>query len=130
MIKVYIDGASAGDPGQSGAGIYINHGGGNVEHISRPLGLLTNHEAEFEALLIALKHGEERKWAIVSFHTDSQLVEQAVEKRFVKNKKYQPYLEEALELISHFDLFFIKWIPSKENQVADQLARDAIRLNL
>ncbi|MCY8360881.1 ribonuclease HI, partial [Bacillus inaquosorum] len=26
-------------------------------------------------------------------------------------------------------LFFIKWIPGKQNQKADQLAKEAIRLN-
>ncbi len=36
------------------------------------------------------------------------------------------YLEEALQYIKNFDLFFIKWIPSSQNKVADELARKAI----
>ena len=37
MIEVYIDGASAGNPGLSGAGIFINNNG-SVERYSIPLG--------------------------------------------------------------------------------------------
>ncbi|MCK0472022.1 reverse transcriptase-like protein [Halalkalibacter sp. APA_J-10(15)] len=127
MIEVYIDGASAGNPGPSGAGIYINYKNGKVEHHSTFLGELTNHEAEFEALIIALHLCCEQKIKTVSFRTDSKLVDDAIEKQHVKNPLYQPYVKEALELIDrHFDLFFLKWIPSRQNQQADQLARQAI----
>lgn len=54
MIEVYIDGATAGNPGPSGAGILIK---GNGEHhrYAIALGTMTNHEAEYHALLHALK---------------------------------------------------------------------------
>ncbi|GAE30529.1 reverse transcriptase-like protein [Alkalihalobacillus hemicellulosilyticus] len=127
MIEVYIDGASAGNPGPSGAGIYINYKTGKVEHHSTFLGELTNHEAEFEALIIALRLCREQNIKTVSFRTDSKLVDDAIEKKHVKNPLYVPYVKEALELIDHhFDLFFLKWIPSRQNQQADRLARQAI----
>jgi ribonuclease HI len=127
LIKVYIDGASAGNPGPSGAGIYINMGNGDVERYSIPLDPMSNHEAEYQSLIKALELCLEKGYLVVSFQTDSQLVERAVEKRYVKNKLYEPLLQQALELIEQLDLFFIKWIPSKENLVADELARQAIR---
>lgn len=37
--------------------------------------------------------------------------------------------EKALHLTKKFELFFIKWIPSNQNQIADELARIAIRQN-
>ncbi|MEG0438913.1 MAG: reverse transcriptase-like protein, partial [Solibacillus sp.] len=46
---------------------------------------------------------------------------------YVKNEEFKPYLEKALQLIEQFDLFFIKWIPDKENKAADALAREAIQ---
>lgn len=128
MIEVYIDGASAGNPGPSGAGIFIK-GNGEVERYSIPLGNITNHEAEYYAFIEALKICIENGYKMVSFRTDSQLVNRAVEKEFVKNKEYAPLLEEALELTKQFDLFFMKWIPSIENKAADELARAAIRKN-
>lgn len=128
MIEVYIDGASAGNPGLSGAGIFINNNG-LVERYSIPLGRMDNHEAEYQALIKALEICVTNNFQIVSFRTDSQAIHSAMEKEFAKNKKYAPLLAQALELRKQLDLFFIKWIPSSENKSADQLARRAIRLN-
>ena len=126
MIEVYVDGASAGDPGQSGAGVFIK-GHGKSEEFSIPLGLMSNHEAEYHAVIKGMEICIQNGFKVVSFRTDSQLVDRAVEKQYVKNSQYSPLLEKILELAKEFDLFFIKWIPSKENKVADQLARYAIR---
>ncbi len=128
MIEVYIDGASAGDPGYSGAGIFIKHNG-EVERFSIPLGLKDNHEAEFYACIHALEICIEKDFQVVSFRSDSQAVVAAVEKEFVRNPKYKILLDQILELSSKLPLFFIKWVPSKENKTADELARKAIRLN-
>lgn len=129
MVDVYIDGASAGDPGPSGAGVFINYKNGQVENHSIPLGEMSNHEAEYEALIHALDLCLERQLSIVSFRTDSKLIDEAIEKRYVKNKRFQPYLEKALQRTDQFDLFFMKWIPSSQNKNADALARQAIQKN-
>jgi ribonuclease HI len=125
LIEVYFDGASAGNPGPSGAGVFINVNG-KVERFSIPLSEMSNHEAEFHAFLSALEICLQRGFQTVSFRTDSELVNRAVEKEFVKNKLYAPLLEKALKLIDEFELFFLKWVPSSENKNADQLARSAI----
>lgn len=128
MIEVFIDGASAGNPGLSGAGIFVNNNG-MVQRYSIPLGEMENHEAEYHALIKALEICVENDYKIVSFRTDSQAIYLAMEKEFAKNKKYAPLLDQALTLAKKLDLFFIKWIPSINNKSADQLARRAIRLN-
>ncbi|HAQ08005.1 MAG TPA: ribonuclease HI [Bacillus bacterium] len=128
MIEVYIDGASAGNPGPSGAGIFIK-ADGEVFRYSIPLGDMSNHEAEYYAFIKALEICLEKGFHVVSFRTDSQLVNAAVEKEFVKNKLYAPLLEKALTLAGQFELFFMKWIPSSENKAADELARKAAREN-
>lgn len=127
MVEVYIDGASKGNPGPSGAGIFINYKNGQVARHSIPLEEMSNHEAEYMALLKALHICVEEGITSVSFRTDSQLIEQAIEKKYVKNEKYRPFLQEALQYIEKFQLFFIKWIPSSQNKNADALARLAIR---
>ncbi|MFT8322205.1 MAG: reverse transcriptase-like protein [Bacillus sp. (in: firmicutes)] len=128
MIEVYIDGASAGNPGPSGAGIFIK-GHGSAEKYAIPLGNMSNHEAEYHAFIKGLEICIQKNYLVVSFRTDSQLVNQAVEKEFVKNKQFSPLLEQALLLTKKLDLFFIKWIPSSQNKLADELARMAIREN-
>lgn len=129
IIEVLIDGASAGNPGLSGAGIVINYKDGNIDYYSIPLKVMTNHEAEFYALIEALKICRKKQLNIVSFRTDSQLIHDAVEKRYVKKDQYKPLLAEALQYIDEFEIFFMKWIPSSQNKKADELARLAIRKN-
>ncbi|MBS4176623.1 reverse transcriptase-like protein [Lederbergia citrea] len=128
MVEVYIDGASAGDPGASGAGIFIKNNG-QTEAFSIPLGIMSNHEAEFHALIKSLEICLERGYSIVSVRSDSLAVVGAVEKEHARNDKYKKLLANALKLASEIELFFIKWIPSKQNKQADQLARQAIHLN-
>lgn len=128
MIEVYTDGSSVGNPGISGAGVYIVADKKTYEY-SFPLGHMSNHEAEFHAVIKALEicrqyFSEE----ILSFRTDSKVVVNLVEKNFTKNKTFLPLLEQIQAQTSHFPLFLIKWIPNKENIHADRLAREALQL--
>lgn len=128
MTEVYIDGASAGNPGPSGVGIFIR----NEEHSEKkafPVGVMNNHEAEFTALIKALEYCRDQQYHIVFVRSDSSLVVDAMEKKFVRNREYNAFLQHAMRLAATFDLFFIKWIPSKENKAADDLAKKAIRMN-
>jgi Ribonuclease HI len=128
VIDVFFDGASGGNPGLSGAGLYINLGDGQEIRRYFPLGRLSsNHEAEFAALVVALQYCWDHDYKELSFHTDSQLVNQALDKKYVKKAVYSHYLSQALNLIDQVDLFFCKWIPDVLNKNADALARLAIR---
>ena len=53
MLEVYIDGASAGNPGASGIGIFIK-GEGHLIKISEVIEDTNNHVAEFKALVRGL----------------------------------------------------------------------------
>ncbi|MFL0581864.1 reverse transcriptase-like protein [Solibacillus silvestris] len=128
MLEVYIDGASAGNPGPSGIGIFIKGEGQHVK-ISEPIGNTNNHQAEFTALLRGLEEALKIGTSFVSMRSDSKIVVSSIDKAYVKNEDFKPYLEQALSLIEQFDLFFIKWIPEKENKAADVLAREAILKN-
>ncbi|MCF3942235.1 ribonuclease HI family protein [Oceanobacillus alkalisoli] len=126
MIEVYTDAASKGNPGESGIGIVIKNGK-DYEEYSYSIGIYSNHEAEFHAVIKAMElcmshHPEE----ILSFRTDSKVVVDTVEKNHTKNKNFLPLLEKIQELSKQFPLFFIKWIPEKQNQRADRLARESI----
>ncbi|WP_201713255.1 reverse transcriptase-like protein [Rossellomorea arthrocnemi] len=128
MLEVNIDGASAGNPGPSGAGIFIKFNG-EVEKHSIPLGTMDNHEAEFIACKKALEICLDKKADTVWLRSDSQAVVDAIEKEFVRNGQYKPLLDDILKLTKQINLFFVKWIPNKENKAADELARKAIHLN-
>lgn len=125
MIELYVDGASAGNPGKSGIGIFIKGEGHHVK-ISESIPPTNNHTAEFIALIRGLEEAVQLTDGIVSARSDSQIVVMAVENQFVKNDLYKPYLTQLLKLIESFDYFFIKWIPRSENRAADTLAREGI----
>lgn len=125
MIEVYIDGASAGNPGPSGIGILIK-GNGIHKRISHHVGEMNNHMAEYQAFLHAIRYCKQQEFTMVSFRSDSQAVVNAVEKGFAK-KEYKEILSIIMEELRTSPLYFIKWIPSKENTVADQLARAGIK---
>lgn len=126
MLEVYIDAASAGNPGKSGIGIFIKGEGHHIK-ISEPIGVTDNHHAEFQALVRALQEVQPLAPSIVSVRSDSKIVVASIEKRYVKKESYRLLLDEALEIIDTFPLFFIKWIPDDQNKAADALAREAIR---
>ncbi|WP_037593157.1 ribonuclease HI family protein [Sporosarcina sp. D27] len=125
MIELYTDGASAGNPGKSGIGIYITGEGHSIK-LSESIQPCDNHSAEFLALIRGLEEATKLTSGILSVRSDSQLVVQAVEKEFVKNDLYKPHLKKVLELTKNFEYFFIKWISDDTNRAADALARQAI----
>lgn len=130
MIEVQVDGASRGNPGISGAGVVIKHEG-NIFEYSFPLEIVSNHEAEFLAVIKALEIClENYPNKMLALQTDSQIVVDAIEKEYVKNPLFKPLLTKISELKESFSFVFIKWIPSEQNKLADQLARDAIQTQL
>ncbi|MEK5231621.1 ribonuclease HI family protein [Lysinibacillus sp. FSL K6-0232] len=125
MLEVYIDAASAGNPGPSGIGLFIK-GEGHHLQISEYIGQTNNHIAEFTALIRGLEEAQKLGSTFVSVRSDSKIVVASMEKEYVKNEEFKPYLEKALALAASFELFFIKWIPDAQNKAADALARQAI----
>ncbi|MBB4823720.1 ribonuclease HI [Sporosarcina luteola] len=126
MIELYVDGASAGNPGKSGIGVYLK-GEGHSLKISEPIEPTNNHTAEFLALLRGMEEAAKLTTGIVSARSDSKIVVSAVENQFVKNEVHKGYLARILQIAASFDYFFIKWIPDNENRAADELARKAIQ---
>ncbi|MFC5559207.1 ribonuclease HI family protein [Ureibacillus thermophilus] len=126
MLEVYIDGASSGNPGPSGIGLFIKGEGHSIQ-IGEFIGDTNNHVAEFIALIRGLEEAKKLGTSFISVRSDSKIVVNSVEKRYVKNEVFKPYLETALKLVEEFELFFIKWIPEQQNKAADRLARQAIR---
>jgi len=126
LIIIHTDGASNGNPGESGAGIFINHNG-NVIEKSIPLGVMSNHEAEFWAVIHALDICEGKfSGEVLSFRTDSKVVVDTIEKNHTKNKTFLPLLEKIRQRSESFPYLFVKWIPTEQNKHADQLARRAL----
>lgn len=122
-----MDGASSGNPGESGAGFVVfDEDGCEVFRDSRYLGQMTNNMAEYEALIYALQRAGQSAVRHVSVYTDSELVaKQVCGKYKVRNERLRPYVEKVLNLIGCFDSFSLQHIPREANSVADKLAKTA-----
>jgi ribonuclease HI len=124
---IYIDGASLGNPGQSGAGIVtFDEQGRELWRESTPLGTMTNNMAEYEALVRALRKAREMATGTVFVYTDSLLVaNQILGKYKVKNDRLKAYALEVQGVVKSFNRFEIRYIPREENRLADKLAKSA-----
>jgi len=126
-LKIYIDGASRGNPGESGAGIVIKDGHGRVfKKLKQYLGRATNNQAEYRALLLALKISRGLGRNIRIFSDSELLVKQLKGSYRVKSKGLKPYFDEVRELLRDFSSWDISHIPREQNMEADALANEAI----
>lgn len=128
-IDVYIDGASKGNPGPSGAGIIICQGEHVLKNISCFIGETTNNVAEYTALIYALEEALLLKADSVSINTDSQLLHRQVTGKYrVKEPRLADMFQRVKELAGAINNFNIKHIPREENRGADKLASQAVKL--
>ena len=78
-LILYIDGASKGNPGRAGAGVWMTNGEGKkLVEMSRYLGHKTNNEAEYWALLLGLREAKRLGGKSIRVFTDSELIERQV----------------------------------------------------
>jgi ribonuclease HI len=124
--RIYVDGASSGNPGHAGAGIVaMDESGLEVGRWSAYLGEMTNNMAEYEALIRGLRKAQEAGATEVEVHTDSELIARQITGEYrVKNQGLRPYFEEAKSLASTFRRFAIEHVPREENKLADRLAKN------
>jgi ribonuclease HI len=124
---VYIDGASLGNPGHSGAGIVaFDNAGNEVWRQAVYLGAMTNNMAEYEALVRAVRTAAEARVESLHIYTDSELVANQWNGSYkVRNKRLMSYLIEAKALTHAIQGVRVRHIPREENSIADRLAKQA-----
>ncbi len=127
--QIYVDGASSGNPGDSGAGMVIfDRNNTEIYRDSVFLGKMTNNMAEYEALLRALEKAHELGIRDMVVHTDSLLVaNQVIGTYKTKNNKLRQYVIKIKQLVSNFDHFAIQYVPREQNKIADRLAKGGIK---
>lgn len=128
-IAVWIDGASRGNPGEAGAGVFVRDDeGNNLAKISKYLGdSLTNNQAEYSALLKALEYGKSLDVDEVKVFSDSDLLVKQMSGEYrVDSENLKDLYEEAKGLESEFGKVVYKHISREKNSIADNLANEAI----
>lgn len=94
--------------------------------ISQRIGQTTNNQAEYRALIAALKRGVELGTSEASIYLDSELVVKQLTGRYrVKNAVLKPLYSEAKRLLGRLEGFTITHVRREQNTEADRLANAA-----
>ncbi len=127
-LRLHIDGASRGNPGEAGFGVYVTTPeGASVASLYGYLGRATNNVAEYQALLHALRYALERGTREVDVYSDSELLVRQLAGRYrVKNPGLQPLFREASALLARFARARVTHVPRERNREADALANRAV----
>jgi ribonuclease HI len=126
-VILNVDGASRGNPGQAAIGVTIKD-----EHwhllasISETIGITTNNQAEYTALISGLKKAISLGAHQVTVKSDSELMVRQLQGKYrVKSPELRPLYEEVVKLAYSLASFSIESIPREQNSDADKLANAA-----
>jgi ribonuclease HI len=127
-VRVFSDGAARGNPGPAGAGAVLTDASGAViARLGRFLGNKTNNVAEYEGLLLGLKHARDLGYRQVQVRADSQLLIRQLKGEYaVRHAGLKPLHAEALRLLDGFERYDLRHVPREENALADEMSNRAI----
>jgi len=101
---VFTDGGARGNPGPAAIAFIIkSETGQNILSRSRYIGLCTNNQAEYQALLAGLEAAAAQKAFRVICHLDSELVvKQLLGEYRIKDKALKPMWQKARDFTKQF----------------------------
>lgn len=126
--KLYIDGAARNNPGPAGAGICVFKNKIIVAKHHFYLGIKTNNQAEYLALLLGLCSIKDviQKKDLLHIISDSQLLVRQISGEYkVKEHTLQILHKTTQRLLMNFN-YAINHVMREENKEADALANEAI----
>jgi len=128
LYTAFVDGASRGNPGLAGAGVFIlGPDAKPYKRLKKFLGSATNNVAEYSALIAALESALRFGICRLRVRADSELVVKQVNGLYrVKSPDLKPLYEHVMELAAKLDSFEIAHVRREGNAEADQLANEAI----
>ena len=124
-LYAFTDGASRGNPGESGIGIIVKNGNNEVLFsLNGYIGTTTNNVAEYRALLTLLERIAGFSCTHLIVHSDSELMVRQVNRQYkVRDRKLRKYYDRVVAAIASLPFTVeLKHIPREENRDADKLA--------
>ena len=136
-VVIYTDGGSRGNPGPAGIGVVITDAKGKaMKEYSNFIGVRTNNEAEYEAVIFglgkikALLGKKKIKQTEIEFRLDSQLVARQLNGRYkIEEEKLFPLFIKIWNLKMNFGPVSFTEIAREKNKKADKLANEAMNGN-
>jgi ribonuclease HI len=122
------DGAARGNPGLAGAGIIIkDEHGRKLETIGRFLGVTTNNQAEYQALIEGLRAVLRHSPDVVTVRMDSELVVKQMSGQYrVRHPEILPLYLQAVEAAQALPEVRFEHVSRERNPGADRVANFAI----
>jgi ribonuclease HI len=119
--KLYSDGGSRGNPGDSACAYVIcNMDDTVVEKSGAYLGMATNNQAEYYGMVRGLERARELGIEKVAVFSDSQLVVNQMNGFYkVKNQELAPLHQQLDELAKSFEKITFTYVPREMNKIAD-----------
>ncbi len=132
LIVVNVDGASKGNPGESGIGVAIFDKDLNlINEACDYLGVATNNVAEYKALILGIKLSTKYNAKRVLFKADSELMVKQIKGEYrVKNAQLKLLFTEAQGLLKKLPNWKIMHVPREENKEADLLANKGVEMSI
>jgi len=129
-LKVYSDGASRGNPGPSAiAFMILTEDGKILKRHSKYVGVRTNNQAEYEALISALGYASKLSSREVVCYMDSELVVKHLNRDYqVRNLKLKTLWLKVHELEQRFQKISFNYVPRTDSyiQKVDWLANQTL----
>ncbi|MFZ5954122.1 MAG: ribonuclease HI family protein [Candidatus Dependentiae bacterium] len=125
---LYVDGASRNNPGDAGAGMYIEKDGQSLEKRGFYLGVRTNNQAEYLALLVGIYYTKKHMLPqdTLSIISDSELLVRQVKGLY---KVKQPELQQLFAAVKKTlqpIRYTISHVLREKNKQADAMANYGI----
>lgn len=132
-VKIFTDGGSRGNPGLAGIGAVIEIGGSCKKYSDFLGDNITNNEAEYQALIFALKKTKQligktkSKQATLKCYADSELMVKQLNHQYkLNNENIKKFFIEIWNLMLDFKQVEFVHIPREKNKEADLLANQAM----
>ena len=122
-----FDGASRGNPGPAGIGAVIFHNGQEIWASCQYIGIKTNNQSEYSALILGLNEALSRDIKCLQVYGDSQLVINQINGEYkVRNPGLQELYQEVQKLKTQFDSIIVTHVYREFNKRADHLSNMAL----
>ncbi|MEK7650137.1 MAG: ribonuclease HI family protein [Patescibacteria group bacterium] len=133
-IIAYTDGGSRGNPGPAALGVaFVDEKGHVTKQYGEPLGVRTNNEAEYEAIIYALKKAKQlfgkdkTKTMQMEIRMDSELACRQLNHEYkVENENIVPLFLKVWNLMIDFGEVSFVHVPRERNKDADRMVNEAL----
>jgi ribonuclease HI len=127
-LTLRTDGGSRGNPGHAAAGVVIERADGSVlAQGKRYLGVLTNNQAEYSALLLGLTAIQRYAPASVRVLMDSELIVRQMRGEYkVRDEGLRELYDQAVALVGTLGTVTFAHVPRAQNARADTLVNQAL----